>query len=176
MTALVRPATPADADAAEALGRLVAAQELLVRYGVTPDGLGALLRRLALGMPAGPGETSLWLAQDAQGLCGLARFSRTGSLGQGGYLQLIALVPGREGGGLGAQLLLAVEAEVARDSQALFLLTSDFNHGAQRFYERHGYRQVGPLPDYARPGITELLYWKSFKVASATRGRVIVAA
>ena len=48
-------------------------------------------------------------------------------------------------------------------SPALFLLTSDFNHGAQRFYERRGYQRAGALPAFARPGIVELLYWKRLR-------------
>lgn len=159
----IRPATPADADAAEALGQQLARQELLLRYGVTAAGMGGLLRRLALDMPASPRGESLLLAQDEGGLCGMARFQRAGSLGRGGYLQLIALVPGREGTGVGSRLLRAVEDAVAQDSPVLFLLASDFNLGAQRFYERRGYQRVGALPDFARPGITELLYWKALE-------------
>lgn len=48
-------------------------------------------------------------------------------------------------------------------SRALFLLTTEWNSGAQRFYERHGYALVGRLPDYVRPGFCELLYWKALR-------------
>ncbi len=165
----IRPAGPGDADAMISLGRSVAAQPLLVRYGVSPEVLGTELRRLALAMPeAGdlpaPGHTDsyLLLAEPAHssGPCGFARFQRSGSLGPGAYLQLIALLPGTEGRGMGSALLLAVEAEAARGSPALLLLTADFNTPAQRFYQRHGYRLVGSLPDYVRPGIAELLFYK----------------
>jgi hypothetical protein len=40
-------------------------------------------------------------------------------------------------------------------------LVSDFNHGAQRFYERHGYRRIGALPALVLPSVAELVYWKT---------------
>lgn len=42
----------------------------------------------------------------------------------------------------------------------VFLLVSDFNLAAQRFYQRLGYAQVGALPDYVLPGVAELIYRK----------------
>ena len=35
--------------------------------------------------------------------------------------------------------------------------------GAQRFYARHGYVPAGTLPDFARPGITENIFWKRLR-------------
>lgn len=174
----VRPATSADRDAVAQLGREVAALPLLVRYGLTPAGLAADL--VALLPPAGselppPTQAQLLLAEAQEDpalararasetaaavLLGFARFQLRGTLGAGGYLQLIALRPGQAGRGVGVALLRAVEAAVAQASPHLFLLTSDFNHGAQRFYEREGYTRCGQLPGFARPDITELLYWK----------------
>lgn len=161
----VRPAQPEDAEAAEELGRRVAAQPLLVRYGVSATGLSAELARLVraqppLGAGEAPGATRVLLGLVDEELRGFARFTRSGSLGGGGYLQLIAIQPGAEGGGLGARLLQGVEEAVRERSHSLFLLTADFNHAAQRFYERHGYQRAGALPGYARPDIVELLYWK----------------
>jgi ribosomal protein S18 acetylase RimI-like enzyme len=164
----VRPAGPEDGEAVARLGEVVALQPLLCRYGVTAAGLGAELRRLATDQgeqsgQAGPDAATRLLLAEAEGLCGFARFQVRGTLGAGGYLQLIALAPGAEGRGVGAALLAAVEDEVRRHSPALFLLTSDFNEGAQRFYERHGYQRAGSLPDFARPGITEHIFWKRLR-------------
>jgi ribosomal protein S18 acetylase RimI-like enzyme len=166
----IRTASPADA---EPLGRLAAALvtlPLLERYGVTAPGLHADLLRLLPEQPAAAPDERLLVAEqpgprggtDPAGrqLCGLARFALRGQLGRGGYLRLIALAPGTQGQGLGSLLLAEVERQVALSSPELFLLTSDFNTAAQRFYERHGYARVGQLADYVRPGITELLYRK----------------
>ncbi len=91
---------------------------------------------------------------------GLAWFLAAGTLGMGGYLRLIALAPEATGSGAGARLLQAFESEVARQSRHAFLLVSDFNQAAQRFYERHGYRRAGALPGLVLLDVAEILYWK----------------
>lgn len=116
------------------------------------------------------GDTGEDVDADADGdrrsaLLGFARVQlgsdpSSGHFGRGGYLRLIALRPQLHGRGVGSHLLGAVEAAVQRRHPDLFLLTSDFNVGAQRFYERAGYCRVGALPDFVHAGITELIYWK----------------
>jgi ribosomal protein S18 acetylase RimI-like enzyme len=171
-TGIVRPARLSDLAALTQLATAVATQPLMQRYGVSEAGLLRELRRLAEaqeraeanGDPAASPE-SLLVAQAPDGgeLCGLARFSLRGQFGYGGYLRLIALRPGWEGRGIGSILLRAVEASVLAHSPVLFLLTSDFNTGAQRFYARHGYAHAGALPDFALPGISEQIFWKRLR-------------
>jgi hypothetical protein len=48
-------------------------------------------------------------------------------------------------------------------SSDLFLLVSDFNHDAQRFYQRQGYQQIGAIPGYVLPDVSELIFRKRFK-------------
>jgi ribosomal protein S18 acetylase RimI-like enzyme len=91
---------------------------------------------------------------------GLAWFVPGGTLGIGGYLRLLAVAPDAHGRGVGTALLAAHEAAVAATARHAFLLVSDFNAAARRFYERHGYRQVGALPGLVLPDVAELLYWK----------------
>jgi ribosomal protein S18 acetylase RimI-like enzyme len=83
-----------------------------------------------------------------------------GAFGRNAYLKLIGVHPEFTGHHIGGVLLDAVE-QIARDNdQDLFLMTSDFNTDAHRFYERQGYRQVGAIPGYALPEVTELIFWK----------------
>jgi ribosomal protein S18 acetylase RimI-like enzyme len=60
-------------------------------------------------------------------------------------------------------LLHAFEEETARASAHAFLLVSDFNEGAQRFYEREGYVRVGALPGLVLPDVAEVLYWRRLR-------------
>lgn len=183
-SARVRTAAPEDAAALGGLAQSLSTLPLLGRYSVSASGLHTeLLRLLTEQAEPAPSERLLVIERHAAGpdaagvaagvtagaaagvkeLCGLARFSLRGQLGRGGYLRLIALAPGTHGQGLGRLLLDEVERQVAQCSPELFLLTSDFNAPAQRFYERRGYTRVGALADYVRTGITELLYWKRLR-------------
>jgi ribosomal protein S18 acetylase RimI-like enzyme len=150
----IRPLTPAEIPA---LATELASLSLMVRYGRDAAALGraleAALRR---------GE-SLVVAEEDGALHGLAWFLPSGTLALGGYLRLIAVVPGGAGRGTGLALLRAFEAETARHAPHAFLLVSDFNEGAIRFYEREGYARVGPLPGLVLPDVAELLYWKRLR-------------
>jgi len=134
---------------AERLGPL----PLFVSYGHTRARLEGLL-----GAALERGERLVVL--DDQGPRGLAWFQTSGTLGTGGYLRLIAVDPSFHGKGSGSLLLQAFEAETFEVSANAFLLVSDFNDGAQRFYARHGYRHVGSLPGLVLAQVTEEVYWK----------------
>ncbi|BDG04853.1 GNAT family N-acetyltransferase [Anaeromyxobacter oryzae] len=151
---MIRPLAPADVPA---LARGLAALPLMVRYGRTPEKLEA-----ALSAALGRGE-GLLVAEEDGALAGLAWFLPAGTLAMGGYLKLIAVLGAGQGRGTGAALLEAFEAAVARESAHAFLLVSDFNDGAQRFYERHGYRRVGALPGLVLPDVGEVLYWRRLR-------------
>ena len=151
---MIRPLREADAAAlASDLARL----PLLVRYRRDAT---RIARDLAEASARGDGL----LVEERDGrVRALAWFQRAGTLGVGGYLRLLAVAPEATGEGVGAALLLAFEAEVARESRHAFLLVSDFNDGAQRFYERHGYARVGAVPGLVLPDVSELVYWKRLR-------------
>lgn len=117
--------------------------------------------RAAQGLERALAQGDLLLTADCDGkpACGLAWCIPRGAFGRSMYLRLLGVQPDCHGAGLGAALLDAAEqhAAAARD---MILLVSDFNHDAQRFYERQGYRQVGALPGYVLPDVTELIYRK----------------
>jgi GNAT superfamily N-acetyltransferase len=130
---------------------------LLVRYGRDAVQLEA---DLAAALRRGEG---LLLAVEAGRPAGLAWYLRQGTLGLGAYLKLMAVLPEVQARGAGTALLRAFEAEAAGGSSHGFLLCSDFNEAAQRFYQRHGWRQVGALPGLVLPDVAELILWKRLR-------------
>jgi ribosomal protein S18 acetylase RimI-like enzyme len=79
----------------------------------------------------------------------------------GAYLELLAIAPEARGEGLGSALLAHLESLVFAQARNLFVCVSDFNEGARRFYARHGYQEIGPIPDLLIPGSSELLLRKT---------------
>ncbi len=151
---VIRPLTAREVPAlAAGLARL----PLLRRYGRSTAKLEATLDAA---LERGDG---LLVAQEKGTPVGLAWFLTSGTLALGGYLRLLAVLEPFQGRGLGAELLAAYEAEVARVSAHAFLLTSESNAAAQRFYERRGYRRVGMLPSLVVRGEDEALYWKRLR-------------
>jgi ribosomal protein S18 acetylase RimI-like enzyme len=151
MSTVIRPATPEDLPA---LATALAPLPLFQSYGLDAATLAV---RFQGALERGEG---LLLATDDSGPVGVCWFLTRGTFGTGAYLRTLAIREDRHGSGLGARLLAAYEAGCGAPTGGYFLLTSDFNTGAQRFYQRHGYRQVGQLPDFAVPGVSELVFWK----------------
>ena len=148
------------------LGRL----PLYERYGFAGE-----TARSALTAALEAGD--LLLVCDAEGsqAVGLAWCLKTGAFGRSPYLRLLAVRDDYAGQGCGGRLLEDLEAALAApDGSAhrgagttdLYLLVSDFNTAAQRFYQRHGYSQVGRLDEYVLPGVAELLYRKPLAAPS----------
>jgi GNAT superfamily N-acetyltransferase len=80
---------------------------------------------------------------------------------RGPYLQFLGVLPEFQKRGLGASVLDWIESEARRGGERnLWVSASDFNVGAIRFYETHGFVTVAPLPDLVRDGRTELLLRK----------------
>jgi len=79
----------------------------------------------------------------------------------GDYLEVLAIAPALTGQGLGAQLLAHLESLVFTRAKNLFACVSDFNAGARQFYLRHGFQEIGPLPDLLVRGSAEILLRKT---------------
>jgi GNAT superfamily N-acetyltransferase len=102
----------------------------------------------------------LWVAEQSGEPVGVAWFLRQGAFGMGAYLRTLAVVDPAQGRGVGAKLLQTFEAQTREAPGGWFLLVSDFNLDAQRFYSRWGYHPVGRLPGLVIPDVAELLFWK----------------
>ncbi len=154
---IVRPMQPEDAIIC---AQWMAETPLWQRYGVTQT--SAQLRfELALQHQA----TIAVAEREEPGvgfkpILGFVWYAVRGAFERSGYIPLIGVAPGRYNQGVGAALMDYAEGQVYQQVGELFLLVSDFNKPAQRFYQRRGFIQVGVLPDYILPGISELIYYK----------------
>jgi GNAT superfamily N-acetyltransferase len=96
---------------------------------------------------------------------GLAWVIATRALDRAAYLRLLLVAEGHQSRGVGAALLADAERRArASDCRHLVLLVTTTNRRARTFYRRHGYRHVGNLPGFVRPGIGETLYVKSWPI------------
>lgn len=128
----VRPATPADADAAAAL--LLEAREAAfpaMPRGVHPPDDVRRWMRSRLDAPA----AEVWLAEQdpTAGPVGLL-------LLEGDWLHSLYVAPDRTGEGIGSMLL---DLAKSRRPRRLGLWVFETNEGARRFYARHGFVEVG---------------------------------
>ena len=153
---------PLTQDDIPACARLMADTPLWVRYGVT---LASAQARLESGLAAG---ATIFVADYDGPVAGFVWCIERGAFARSGYISLIGVRPGLTGGGVGAGLLAYAETFLGCTSPDVFLTVSDFNQDAQRFYQKHGYAQVGALPDYVIGGVAELVYWKRLGVSNPT--------
>ena len=107
------------------------------------------------------GDVLLAAEADAQAV-GFAWCLRDGTFGFAPYLKLIGVHPEKHGQNIGGQLLDALEAILQDEGyHDLFLLVADFNDAAQRFYQKHGYRQIGAIPHLVLDDVAEFIFWKA---------------
>jgi ribosomal protein S18 acetylase RimI-like enzyme len=149
---LIRLLTPEDI---EPLAAWIPLVPLWQRYGATVEKVKGILTRAME-----QGDLLLMADLPEHPAVGFALVVPNGAFNRSPYLRLIGVHPAHSGAGIGSALLQHAEAEVRPHSRELFLLVSDFNTDAQRFYQRHGYTQIGAIPGYVVPDVTELIFWK----------------
>jgi len=149
---IVRPMVAADI--AE-LAQWMVAVPLWQRYGLTVSGI---TRQFEAAIAT---QGQLYVAECDAGCCGFAWMLPLGGFGRSPYLKQIGVHPQFTGKQIGAALLEHVEQQARNYGKHLFLLVSDFNLDAQRFYKRQGYQQVGTIPAYVLPDVAELIFCKA---------------
>ncbi|OQX97593.1 MAG: hypothetical protein B6I20_12275, partial [Bacteroidetes bacterium 4572_117] len=78
-----------------------------------------------------------------------------------GYLKSIAVKTGWQNKHLGKSMMGFVENEIFSKKTNVFLCVSSFNHNAQKFYLKLGYKKVGVLENYIINGHDEILMRKT---------------
>jgi len=78
----------------------------------------------------------------------------------GGYVKAIAVEVRHRKQGTGKKMMEFAEARILKQWPNVFLLVSDFNMKARRFYRKLGYSQIGRIPNALAKGRAELIYRK----------------
>jgi ribosomal protein S18 acetylase RimI-like enzyme len=168
----IRPLRAIDIDPC---ARLIATDPLWQRYHITlTQARGQLRKVFAATHPGGrgTGETGEFaVAHSAGQVVGFIWFRLEGTFHHSGYIRWIGVAPHVQGQGVGAELMAYAERKIFTRGPNVFLMVSAFNAGAQKFYKRLGYTQIGAVPNYAIGGITERLFRKTRGPLSAPGAR-----
>jgi len=79
---------------------------------------------------------------------------------RGPYLELLCIFPEAQGQGLGSACLAWLEAESRPQAGNLWCLCSAFNTAGRAFYRRHGFVEIGAIPELLLREESELLLRK----------------
>lgn len=80
----------------------------------------------------------------------------------GPYIQMLALAPNVQGQRIGSLVMDFIEAQSRRaNARNLWVAASDFNAGALRFYERHGFVRTAEIDALLRNDRNEVLLRKT---------------
>lgn len=132
----------------------MAENPLWQHYGVTQ---ASAYQRLISGQEQ---EAGILVAETSSDVVGFIWYVEKGAFARSGYIMLIGVDPAQQGKGVGEILMEEAERILFEKSNDVFLLVSDFNQAAQRFYQRRGYERVGSLPGYVLPDVSEQIYRK----------------
>ena len=85
---------------------------------------------------------------------------------RGPYIRFLGILPGFQGRGIGSGLLTWIEAQTrAANARNLWVVASQINVGAIRFYERHGFAQAAEFDGLAYDDRVEILMRKRLVAA-----------
>ncbi|MGH8676818.1 MAG: GNAT family N-acetyltransferase [Burkholderiales bacterium] len=150
----------ADPTEAAECARLMAGSEPWITLGHPQQALLAVLTNPA---------KEVLVAKDDAGLAGLIVLDMRGAFA--GYIQIVFVVPGRRGQGVGTKLMQWAEARIGRDSPNVFICVSSINDAGRGLYQRLGYQRIGTLTDFLVDGHHELLLRKTTGSWNAFRSR-----
>lgn len=136
------------------LAQVMASTALWQRYNVTEE---SAARRLQSGIDQG---ATILVAEIDQTPIGFVWYAMNGAFNRSGYIMLIGVEQSARSKGVGRALMREAETIMFEKVNDVFLLVSDFNSDAQKFYRRLGYEQVGSIHNYVIEGVDELIFRK----------------
>ena len=125
-----------------ACARLMAVSPLWQRYGVKE---ASAARRFEAGLSR---QATIAVAERESEICGFIWYETYGAFARSGYVVLVGVQPGLHRQGIGQALMEHAEQHMFLAVNDVFLLVSDFNTTAQRFYQRLGYRPLCDFTEY----------------------------
>ncbi len=136
------------------VARIVAETGLWQRYGLDFEKARS---RFFKGLENG---AEIFVAELNGEIAGFLWFVQNGAFDRSGYVELIGVKKKFRNRGIGRRLMEFAET---RNVDSIFLLVSDFNTEAQKFYRGLGYIKVGEIKDYVVQGITEFIFYKKVR-------------
>jgi ribosomal protein S18 acetylase RimI-like enzyme len=141
-----------DSDDREAIVRLLGESDPWRTLGYTQDDWNRIF------CPIPQGRDCYVALLDGQ-VAGVAIIKQKFLLGD--YLELLGVAAWARQKGIGGRLLRHIEELVFGRTKNLFACVSDFNESARAFYKKHGYQEIGPMPNFLIPGSAEMLLRKT---------------
>jgi len=106
-------------------------------------------------------KKQVYIATNKNGKCvGFMGVINDGCFHKFSYLATLAVKKRYRNKGLGEALVNKFETIGFKRADRVFILVSDFNKQAQKFYRKLGYKKVGNIPDLFKNGISEILLVK----------------
>ncbi len=149
-----------DSDDREAVVQLLGESDPWQKLGYTQDDWNRIF------CPIPQGRDCYVIALDGH-VAGIAIVKQKFLVGD--YLELLGVAGWARHKGIGGQLLTHIEQLVFERTKNLFACVSDFNEPARAFYKKHGFQEIGPMPNFLIPGSAEMLLRKTAGPARRSR-------
>lgn len=126
---------------------------------------GEMLPDMASGFLAEEGSEEIWLIVEIEGAPLGFCYAAPELLTDGAWnLRAIAVSPSRQGGGLGAALVKALEAALRAGGQRILIVETSGAAQFDRtrdFYRKNGYVEEARIRDFWAAGDDKVIYWKT---------------
>ena len=110
-------------------------------------------------------KKQIYVASNKAGRCiGFMGVINNGCFRIFSYLAILAVKREYRNKGIGKALVDKFEDIGFKREEKVFILVSDFNQSAQKFYRKLGYKKVGNIPDLYKIGVSENLLVKYKKL------------
>lgn len=107
-------------------------------------------------------EENFFTAHIEKNIVGLIWFDPKGAFTIAPYLKLIVVDEKYKGMNIGSFLLDFYEKNCRQMNKHYFLLVSEFNLPAIKFYEKRGYKKSGIIPSFVKKDMSEIIMIKDF--------------